>query len=190
MKTLRQLIDKYGSDKNGNQYTPIYQSIFHPLKNHNLNILEIGIGTMIPNVPSSMVGYGQIDDYKPGASLKAFRDYFPNAQIYGGDVQPDCMFEEERIKTLLFDSTNANQCNSALGDLTFDIIIDDGLHEAQPQIDTFCNLFPRLKSGGYYFIEDIAQHNPLYEQWETVFKEIECEMWTSKYRNIIVFFKH
>jgi hypothetical protein len=189
MKTLRQLIDVYGSDKNLNQYTPIYQSIFYPLKDNNINILEIGIGTMIPNVPSSMVGYGQ-GDYKPGASLRAFRDFFPNGQIYGGDVQQDCMFEEERIKTFLFDSTNINQCNKALGDLTFDIIIDDGLHEAEPQLNTFSNLFPRLKNGGYYFIEDIAQHNPLYEQWEDIFKEIECEKWTTKHRNIIVFFKN
>ena len=189
MKTLRQLIDFYGSDKNLNEYTPIYQSIFHPLKNNNINLLEIGIGTLIPNVPSSMVGYG-LGEYKPGASLRAFKDFFPNGKIYGGDVQKDCMFEEDRIKTFLFDSTNAEECNFTLNDLTFDIIIDDGLHEAQAQLNTFSNLFPRLNSGGYYFIEDISTHNPLYEQWEEVFKEIDGEKWTNKYRNIIVFFKH
>jgi hypothetical protein len=32
MKTLRQLIDHYGSDKNLNEYTPIYHSIFNNLK--------------------------------------------------------------------------------------------------------------------------------------------------------------
>jgi hypothetical protein len=189
MKTLRQLINFYGSDKNLNEYTPIYQSIFHPLKNNEINLLEIGIGTLIPNVPSSMVGYGD-KHYAPGASLKAFRDFFHNGKIYGGDIQKDCMFEEDRIKTFLFDSTNADACNSALNNLTFDIIIDDGLHESQAQLNTFSNLFPRLNSGGYYFIEDIASHNPLYDQWETVFQDTECEKWTNKHRNIIVFFKH
>ena len=189
MKTLRQLIDHYGSDKNLNEYTPIYHSIFNNLKTNNINLLEIGIGTMIPEVPSSMVGYG-LGDYKPGASLRAFRDFFSNGKIYGGDVQKDCMFEEDRIKTFLFDSMNINECNAALNDLTFDIIIDDGLHETQAQLNTFSNLFPRLNSGGYYFIEDIAPHNPLYEQWEEIFKEIECEKWTNKHRNIIIFFKH
>jgi hypothetical protein len=189
MKTLRQLIDIYGSDKNVNQYTPIYHSIFNQLRNNDINLLEIGIGTMIPEVPSSMVGYG-LGNYKPGASLKSFRDFFPNGKIYGGDVQKDCMFEEERIKTFLFDSTKLEECDAALGDLQFDIIIDDGLHEAHAQLNTFSNLFPRLNSGGYYFIEDIAPHNPLYEQWEKIFNEIHCEKWTSRYRNIIVFLKH
>lgn len=189
MKTLRQLIDNYGSDKNLNEYTPVYQSIFHPLKNNDINLLEIGIGTMIPDVLSSMFGYGG-KNYKPGASLRAFRDFFPNGKIYGGDVQKDCMFEEDRIKTFLFDSMNIDECNAALNDLTFDIIIDDGLHEAYAQLDTFSNLFPRLKRGGYYFIEDIAQHNPLYEQWEDIFKEIKAEKFTNKYRNILVFFKY
>jgi hypothetical protein len=189
MKTLRQLIDHYGSDKNLNEYTPIYHSIFNNIKDNNINLLEIGIGTMIPSVPSSMVGYG-LSHYKPGASLRAFRDFFPKGKIYGGDVQEDCMFEEDRIKTFLFDSTNTDKCNDALGDLMFDVIIDDGLHEAEAQMNTFANLFPRLKNGGYYFIEDIAPHNPLYDQWEEKFSEIEAEKWTNKYRNIIVFFKY
>lgn len=189
MKTLRQLINNYGSDKNINGYTPIYHSLFHPIRNNNINLLEIGIGTMIPSVPSSMVGYG-IGDYKPGASLRAFRDFFINGKIYGGDIQKDCMFEENRIKTFLFDSTDGNECNNILEDLTFDVIIDDGLHEAQAQLNTFSNLFPRLNSGGYYFIEDIATHNSLYEQWEEIFKEIEGEKWTNKHGNIIVFFKY
>jgi len=189
MKTLRQLIDFYGSDKNLNEYTPIYQSLFYYLKENDINLLEIGIGTLIPSVPSSMVGYG-LNHYKQGASLRAFRDFLTNGKIYGGDIQKDCMFEEERIKTFLFDSTNINECDDALKDLTFDIIIDDGLHTADAQLNTFSNLFPRLKKGGYYFIEDVAPHNPLYDQWETIFQEIECEKWTNKYRNIIIFFKY
>lgn len=189
MKTLRQLIDNYGSDKNTSGYTPIYHSIFHPLKNKQLNVLEIGIGTLTPEVPSSMVGYGA-NHYKPGASLRAFRDFFINGNIYGGDVQKDCMFEEERIKTFLFDSTDSDICDAVLGNLTFDIIIDDGLHEAQAQLNTFSNLFPRLNSGGYYFIEDVASHNPLQEQWETVFQDIQAEKWTNNHKNIIVFLKY
>jgi hypothetical protein len=37
----------------------------------------------------------------------------------------------------------------------FDIIIDDGSHINSHQIETFKILFPKLKSGGYYFIEDV-----------------------------------
>lgn len=189
MNSLRELIDKYGSDKNKNEYTPIYHTIFNPLKNSNISLLEIGIGTLTPNAPSNMIGYGG-DNYCPGASLRAFRDFFPNGKIYGGDVQTDCMFEEDRIKTFLFDSTNLDQCNNALGGLEFDVIIDDGLHLAEAQLATFSNLWNRLKPNGYYFIEDISNTNPIYHQWKTIFKEIGCEKWTNEYGNIIVFSKY
>jgi hypothetical protein len=33
----------------------------------------------------------------PGASLRAWRDYFPNAEIYGADIDREILFEEERI---------------------------------------------------------------------------------------------
>lgn len=189
MISLRELIDKYGSDKNENEYTPIYHSVFNPNRNLNISLLEIGIGTMVTGAESSMVGYGK-NGYKPGASLRAFRDFFQNGKIYGGDVQQDCMFEEDRIKTFLFDSTKSDECDESLGDLKFDIIIDDGLHTAEAQLATFKNLWSRLNSGGYYFIEDIAKHNPLYSQWKYVFSDIECEKWTNEHGNIIVFLKH
>jgi hypothetical protein len=191
METIFELVEKYGTDKTLSGYTSTYDQLFEPIKNNITSVLEIGLGTLNPSIPSSFVGNTQhFSHYKPGGSLRVWKDFFPNAQVYGVDIAKDCMFEEDRIKTFLFDSTNVDECNSALNDLTFDIIIDDGLHEARAQLDTFSNLFPRLNSGGYYFIEDIAPHNPLYEQWEEVFKEIEGEKWTNKYRNIIVFFKH
>ena len=188
MNKLRELIDKYGSDKNQNEYTPIYHTIFSPIRTKNINLLEIGIGTMIEGVASSMVGYGG-EQYKPGASLRAFRDFFPNSNIYGGDVQPDCMFEEDRIKTFLFDSSTKDYCDAILGDIKFDIIIDDGLHLAEAQLATFQNLWKRLNDGGYYFIEDVAKHNPLYLQWKYVFSQVEAEKWTNKHGNIIIFSK-
>jgi len=187
-ETLRELIDKYGSDKNRNEYTPIYSSLFEPRRNQSINLLEIGIGTMIEGVPSSMVGYSG-EGYKPGGSLRAFRDYFQNGWIYGGDIQTDCMFEEERIITFLFDSTKRDKCDEALKDMNLDIIIDDGLHTYEAQIATFQNLWDRLKPNGLYFIEDIAPHNPLSQQWKHVFEDIDAEKWTNEYKNIIVFQK-
>lgn len=38
----------------------------------------------------------------------------------------------------------------------FDIIIDDGSHMQQDQQISFATLFPVVKSGGYYVIEDVA----------------------------------
>ena len=153
---LHNLIEHYGSDKNLSQYTPIYELIFKHKRNISGNILEIGIGTLLPDIPSTFIGNPRhYPHYKPGGSLRVWRDYFPNAHVFGGDIAEDCMFEEERITTFLFDSTNKTHCDKALGALQFEIIVDDGLHTKEAQVSTLGNLWSRLKSGGIYVIEDI-----------------------------------
>ena len=104
MKTLNEIIDWYGSDKNLSGYTPYYIEIFESIRNNNIELLEIGIGTIIVSAQSSMANTS-IKNYKPGASLRSWQEYFSNAKIYGGDIQFDTQFEEDRIKTFLFDST-------------------------------------------------------------------------------------
>ena len=163
MKNLKELIDEFGSDKNLSGYTPIYTEIFEPIRNKNLNLLEIGIGTIIVGAQSSMSNT-KIQNYKSGASLRVWKSYFPNALIYGGDIQEDTQFTEERIQTFLFDSTNKEQCDTTLKNMEFDIIIDDGWHAWEAQKNTITNLFSRVKVGGYYIIEDIENGgaNPLF----------------------------
>ena len=85
MLNLRDLFNKYGSDKGRNGYAPIYESLFKNIKDKPLELLEIGIGTLIPGAPSTMVGFS-LPGYSPGGSLRAWRDYFTNGLIYGGDV--------------------------------------------------------------------------------------------------------
>lgn len=160
---ISQIINKYGSDKDRNGYVPLYHTLFDKLKKERLNFLEIGIGTMIPDVCSSMVGYG-IGEYKPGASLRSWRDYFANSNIYGFDIQPDTQLEdEERIKTFLCDSTNKYSVKDTMYKLNieFDIIIDDGSHYFEHQLKTIENFFPYLKENGIYIIEDIGEGSPL-----------------------------
>jgi hypothetical protein len=99
----------------------------------------------------------QIQNYKPGASLRAWKEYFSHALIYGGDIQEDTQFTEDRIQTFLFDSTNKEACDTTLNNMKFDIIIDDGWHKWEAQLSTITNLFSRVKVGGYYIIEDIEQ---------------------------------
>ena len=156
MKTLQEIINKFGSDKNLSGYTPTYTELFESIWDKNLNLLEIGIGTVIPGAQSSMSNT-QIQNYKPGASLRVWKEYFSYSFIYGGDIQKDTQFTEDRIQTFLFDSTNKEECDDFLKDMQFDIIIDDGWHKWEAQKDTITNLFSRVKVGGYYIIEDIEQ---------------------------------
>jgi hypothetical protein len=153
---LADLFNKYGSDKDRNGYSHLYSILFDGLKNEKLNVLEIGIGTMIPNVSSSMKGY-MPDTYLPGASLRAWNDYFINSAIYGVDIQPDTQINEDRITTYIADSTKTDSVNNLMNNLNiqFDIIIDDGCHWDEAQKLSLSNFFPYLKDGGIYVIEDI-----------------------------------
>lgn len=152
---LGSLFNKYGSDKDRNGYTPHYHCFMKHLRDKPIDLLEIGIGTMIPGVPSSMVGYS-LPGYAPGGSLRAWRDYFPLGKIVGMDVQPDTQFSEDRIETFLADSVKKGACDAVLGDRTFDIIIDDGSHWDECQVATLKSLWNRVKPGGWYIIEDVT----------------------------------
>ena len=153
---LSELFNYYGSDKTQNNYTPLYHTLLHQLKEEHINLLEIGIGTMIEGAPSSMVGYA-LTGYKPGGSLRAWRDYFPNGRIIGCDIQPDTQFTEDRIETYLCNSTKSDEVHKLMNELNiqYNIIIDDGSHAALDQYATLQNLYPYLKKGGIYVIEDI-----------------------------------
>jgi len=188
MKTLNEIIDWYGSDKNLSGYTPYYIEIFESIRNNNIELLEIGIGTIIVSAQSSMANTS-IKNYKPGASLRSWQEYFSNAKIYGGDIQFDTQFEEDRIKTFLFDSTKKFECDVTLEDMQFDIIIDDGWHVYHAQLSTFDNLFSRVKSGGYYIIEDIENGNnsPIFDEMEKKLNGIKYT--TSDAKNLMIICK-
>lgn len=161
VKTLSELMSYYQSDKSSkhHNYIHTYSRIFHSLKDKKLNVFELGLGTNNENIPSSM---GK--DGSPGASLRGWRDYFKNSKIYGADVDKDILFTENNIETFYVDQTQPESIkelwnNPLLKDITFDIIIDDGLHEFSANICFLKNSFHKLKENGIYVIEDITSHS-------------------------------
>lgn len=159
---IDELFAHHGTDKGC--YAAMYHSLFKHLHKSKMRILEIGIETMIPEAPFSMVGYAG-KGYAPGGSLRAWRDYFPNSEIHGIDIQLDTQFQgEERIRTHLCNSTDRKAVEllmETLGGCTFDIIINDGSHTPTDQLATLTNLFPYVGVGGYYIIEDIWKGSEL-----------------------------
>jgi SAM-dependent methyltransferase len=156
-KNLTDLMNAYGSDKGGfnkdHNFSDYYSTIFFDKKQSFKNILEVGLGTNNINVPSNMGLEG-----KPLASLRAWRDYFLNANIYGADIDRKILKDEDRIKTYYVDQTNPSsilELFKNIGDISFDIIIDDGLHEYNANICLFENSFKFLKKKGIYVIEDV-----------------------------------
>lgn len=127
---------KYGTDKFGHGYILHYKTHFHLLRNKRLKILEIGI-------------------FK-GSSLRMWRDYFLKSTIFGIDVKEKHLFYEKRIKIFRGDQADAvflNEISEKISPL--DIVIDDGGHVSGDIIKSFKVLFPMLRSGGIYVIEDL-----------------------------------
>lgn len=96
---------------------------------------------------------------KPGASLRVWKDYFANAEIYGADVDKNILFTEDRIKTFEVDQTKKDSVEKMWQQINkrdFDIIIDDGLHNYEAGITLFENSFEKLRKNGIYIIEDVS----------------------------------
>lgn len=142
MNELARLADLHGTDKLWHGYCPYYERHLPP-RNEEFSLLEIGI--------------------KNGASLRMWRDFFPNASIYGIDIDKRSMFQEERITTILGDGTSREFLDK-LDIPNLRVIVDDGSHKASDVMKTFQALWRRLDAGDWYVIEDLrVQWEPRYE---------------------------
>jgi hypothetical protein len=164
---LHELFFKYGSDKGApndqahpisliavHTYADLYYILFNFSRNSITRVFECGLGTNNLNFKSNMGETGM-----PGASLRAWRDYFPNAEIFGADIDSEILFSEERIATFHVDQTVLESIEKMWQEISiedFDVIIDDGLHTFDAGIRLFEASFSKLREGGIYVIEDIT----------------------------------
>jgi 8-demethyl-8-alpha-L-rhamnosyltetracenomycin-C 2'-O-methyltransferase len=160
--SLKALAIRYGCDKwHSHSYVDKYESLFQNHRETVRRVLEIGIGY-----------YELMRDFVPhyvhGASLKMWRDYFPNAQIIGVDIRPDTLIDEERIQSYALDQSNVLElrefANTSRLYEPFDIIIDDGSHDPFHQVLTTSTLFRTLRRPyGVYIIEDVRDPDAMLE---------------------------
>jgi len=156
-KQLTDLMNLFGSDKGGrnnhHNFASYYSEIFFHKRNDIKNFLEIGLGTNDTSVLSNMGSNGI-----PLASLRAWRDYFKNANIYGADIDKNILKNEDRIETFYVDQTDPitiKEMFKNIGEKKFDIILEDGLHEYNANICFFENAIEYLEPNGTYIIEDV-----------------------------------
>jgi hypothetical protein len=168
------LVDK--CPKLNHTYTPEYHRLLHPIRKDVKLLVEIGIGNIPLMVPLTS------KEYKPGASLRMWRDYLPNAHIIGCDILPDVMFRDERIQTFVVDQSNTESLNTLVRNAKkieeyADIILDDGSHQEAHMVISFKELWKFVKPNGIYIIEDIKSRDlnrfkNLHK--ECGFKDAEC----------------
>jgi hypothetical protein len=141
---LKKILEKHKCDKNEHMYYEVYEPFLEPMKEEQINILEVGI-------------------FK-GTSINSWHEYLPNAQIYGIDIftrlKPEDVsaLKKDRVHWIKADSMDKfvqNTIREQWGGVEFDVIIDDGLHTPEANAKTFENLAPFLRDDGVFYIEDV-----------------------------------
>lgn len=141
MESLDSLAHRFDTDKRSGHhgYTVHYERFFEAKRYEVRRVLELGVGR--------------------GASLRMWEAYFPSAQVFGVDTNPECLqYRSSRISVILADqgSSRDMEMMAAKTGGDFDVIIDDGGHYMSQQLTSFRILFPSLRSGGVYVVEDLC----------------------------------
>lgn len=151
-KKLGALLEKHGSDKSTtHNYHLIYGPIID-LLGSNARILEIGLGSNDLSIASNM---GM--DGTPGASLRAFKEFCPQAVVDGADI--DRSIEVDGCRVFHIDQTHPETFDliRAHGEPCYDLIIDDGLHSPDANLFTLEFALSRISNNGFVVIEDINE---------------------------------
>ena len=135
MKNLIEISKKYKTTKKMMGFINIYEKYLKEHRNKKINLLEIGV--------------------ENGESLRMFSNYFNNAKIIGLDIiekkynikNTEIFCGNQTDKKILFKIIKKYK--------SLDIIIDDGSHQNSDIKKSFSYLFPKLKLGGLYIIEDL-----------------------------------
>lgn len=119
-------------------YFDVYTQYLSPYINKPCNLLEIGV--------------------ENGGSLDLWNQYLgASCNIYAIDINPSVLNHQYSFPVDIFIGDQADPTFlEELKEKTppFDIIIDDGGHQMDQQINSLLYLFPHLKSPGVYIVED------------------------------------
>jgi len=142
-RNLTRLAIIFDTDKWGRHwYTQHYATHLAPLRRRRVNLLEIGVG-------------GYEDPLQGGASLRMWKSYFRHGRIVGIDLHDKSALRERRVDIRQCDQTDANALTKLSQEYGgFDVIVDDGSHLNVHVLRTFEILFPLLRDGGIYAVED------------------------------------
>ena len=127
-------------------YFGVYDRHFSRYRGTDVHVVEFGV-----------------DD---GGSLQMWKDYFgPDCRIYGVDINPHCKdLEEERVSIYIGDQEDRDFLQTLAEEIPrIDILIDDGGHRMQQQINTFEEMFPYIDKDGVYLCEDM--HTSYWKGW-------------------------
>jgi hypothetical protein len=147
---LQEIASRYNPTKCKHDYIRHYWRHFQELRYTAKKVCEIGVsdqpGEKIPN------------------SLMMWEEFFPNATVYGLDINQECYRAREgRREIHIGDQGDPEFLQRFIKETggEFDVIIDDGAHTTEAILTSFTWLFGALTDHGMYVIEDITFQRPV-----------------------------
>ena len=126
-----------GTDKSSSfhNYLNTYESLISTLRDSPIRIVEFGVGG--------------------GASIRTWRRYFKNAEIWAVDVVASTLKSIPESTHGVCGDVNDPEFWKLFTVSGFDLAIDDGDHHCESQIHTLNRMLTRMNPGGWYIVEDI-----------------------------------
>jgi Methyltransferase domain len=152
LPTLDELALNHGTDKSsaGHDFARIYEQFLEAWRHLRITLLEIGV----------------LD----GASLRMWRDFFPEARLFGLDNDAAVGERVHSASIFIGDQADATVLDAVVRESgPLDLIIDDGAHKAKQQIGSLLYLWPHLTPGGIYIVEDV--HTSYLPQWGMTWRQ-------------------
>lgn len=97
-----------------------------------------------------------------GSSLLAWSEVFPNAICVGLDIHPAVKARGPRIEFYTGNATWQRDCEAAAGGRQFDFIVDDATHRLEDILVTLFYLWPSVRPGGLYVVEEFCNVGNFY----------------------------
>jgi len=137
---FREAVVRFGANKliPGTDYCKQYFEWFQCLRLGVKVVVEIGV--------------------QGGGSLRLWKEFFPNARVFGIDSNKRCLrHQEDRIKVFIGDQVDREFLTGVAEEIgeELDVVVDDGGHRMHQQQISLLTLFPFLRCGGTYIIEDL-----------------------------------
>jgi hypothetical protein len=165
---LCRIMREVGSDAAGpfHNYTKLYSTIFEPVRQAPLRILEVGLA---PNP--------DIGDAEPAAAVRGWRRYFPNATVVGADPSETYAVPVEGVSTYAYTWDLSGIASIFEHEDTrepFDIVIFDVVTNAPNKAAHFEEFVKHVRIGGVIIVEDIFWRDSLFwmdqkQKWDKAY---------------------
>lgn len=150
-RTLTTIANHNKTDKGtvyfeAHSYTDIYSDFINS-NCSNCSLLEIG--------------------FWKGDSIRMWNQYNPNMTIFAIDNDPnvvDFLKETDKVNLYIGDQSDHELLNRIIKSTDLDFVVDDGSHNYLDILNSFSFIFPRMKMGSIYFIEDLHAPHAQYHK--------------------------